>query len=79
MSADRERQFAVAYASIIFLKEKSKAVSSLHRLCIAFKSCYRSYIATEKAEKIRKKQTTTLKLLMAKPRYEKIGFLQLRS
>ena len=64
-------QFAVAYASIIFLRKKSNAVSSLHRLCIASKSCYRCYIATKKLKKYEKtpQQTTTLKLLMAKPRY----------
>ena len=57
-------QFAVAYASIIYniSGKKSNAVSSLHRLCIASTSCYRSYIATKKLKKMKK---ITLKLLMA--------------
>ena len=53
-------QFAVAYASIlIFLKKKSNAVSSLHRLSIASTSCYRSYIATKKLKKYEKNNTKT--------------------
>ena len=52
-------QFAVAYASIIFLKKKSNAVSSLHRLFIASTSCYRSYIATKKLKKYEKNNTKT--------------------
>ena len=52
-------QFAVAYASIIFLKKKWNAVSSLHRLCIASTSCYRSYIATKKLKKYEKNNTKT--------------------
>ena len=58
-------QFAVAYASIIFLEKKSNAVSSLHRLCIASTSCFRSYIA---AKKLRNMKIITLKLLMANKR-----------
>ena len=48
-------QLAVAYASIIFLGKKSNAVSSLHRLCIASKSYYRSYIATKKLKNMKTK------------------------
>ena len=55
-------QFAVAYPSSIFLKKKkSNAVGSLHRLCIASKLCYRSYKATEKAEKNMKKTNNNAK------------------
>ena len=60
MSDDREN--AICSCICIYnISEKIKinAVSSLHRLCIASTSCYRSYIATKKLKEYEKKNGNT--------------------
>ena len=60
MSDGRENAICscICIYNIFEKKKKSNAVSSLHRLCIASTSCYRSYIATRKLKKYDKKKNT---------------------
>ena len=58
MSDAQENAICSCICNYNISEKKINAVSSLHRLCIASTSCYRSYIATKKLKKYEEKNNT---------------------